>query len=60
MTERNLLINKERVLAELDAEINKIMGFIETAESDAEAELWVNVLMDYESHKATVLFFFKQ
>ena len=60
MTERNLLINKEQVLAELDAEINKIMGFIETAESDAEAELWVNVLLDYESHKATVLFFFKQ
>lgn len=60
MTERNLLINKERVLAELDVEINKIKGFIETAESDAEAELWVNVLMDYESHKATVLFFFKQ
>jgi hypothetical protein len=61
MIQRNLnIINKSLALAELDEQLVQLQKLLDTSENDFERNMLIDAIMDIESYKVTVNFYFQQ
>jgi hypothetical protein len=61
MIQRNLnIINRPLALAELDEQLIQLQKLLDTSENDFERNMLIDAIMDIESYKVTVNFYFQQ
>lgn len=61
MIQRNLnIINRPLALAELDEKLIQLQKLLDTSENDFERNMLIDAIMDIESYKVTVNFYFQQ